>query len=311
MIIEPELAAAIAAHHPEASIEATRDEWGNLRLVVRDDQGKETRYVAEVVPPDAMEWRRRELRVVQSGLLRALPAGIEAGLRDVITTAAGDQLALLLDIPRASDDALDVDMVRAVLVALARMHSAFAGFPARLTSGLKLLPMGQWLTMSNPASDVSLSMKDGWSAFARDMPSAWDIIARFFDNPAPLVDALRDCQPTIIQGLPTPAMVSFRVNAVVFHDWWLLVRGPGALDLGAFVVAGWPTRDLGVAGCVEIYRAERARLGRLPADGERWERELALGLLAGVLRGGYDLWEGPQWYTTWEDIVIAGEAAIG
>jgi hypothetical protein len=40
---------------------------------------------------------------------------------------------------------------------------------------------------------------------------------------------------------------------------------------------------------IEAYRSERERLGRLSSEGEGWERELALGLLAGFFRYGWKI----------------------
>lgn len=282
-------------------------------MTVRGDSGVVTRYVvvplaAEAEHADALD---RTARIVRSGLFRSLPAGVASGASEVVTVADGSHLLLALDLPRAGDDALDAEAARLVLVALARLHAAFAGFPARLTSGLGLLPLGQWLTRDRPDSPAATPVDAGWRAFAARLPDAWAVVGSLLADPAPLVEALRECQPTIIQGNPAPAELSFGDDTVIFHDWEIATRGPGALDLGAFVAAAWPVGDLGIAGCIEAYRTEREGLGRLPSDGERWEREAALGLLAGVLRYGWVIAGRPQPLDEWDAYVVAGRASLG
>ena len=310
-MIDPKLEAALAARHAGAKFECGLD-GDSSRVTVRDDNGVVTRYV--VVPLAAGAERADELdrtaRIVRSGLFRSLPAGVASGASEVVTVPDGSHLLLALDLPRAGDAALDAEAARLVLVALARLHAAFAGFPARLTSGLGLLPLGQWLARNRPSPAVATPVGAGWRAFAARLPDAWAVVGPLLANPAPLVDALRECQPTIVQGNPAPAELSFGDDTVIFHDWETVTRGPGALDLGAFVAAMWPVGDLGIAGCVEAYRIEREGLGRLPSDGERWEREVALGLLAGVLRHGWAIAERSESLDEWDAVVAAGLAAL-
>jgi len=311
-VIEPELHAALEMLHPGASIDS---EPGTsvTRVVVRDGSGVVARYVVLSLPAERgrADQFGRATRIIRSGLLRSLPSGVASGVAEVVETAAGEQLILALDLPRAGDAACTGDAASAVVVALARMHAAFAGFPARLTSGLGLLPLGMWLGRNRPGPDAGHAINDGWQAFAGRSPSSWAVVEPLLANPAPLVDALRDCQPTIVQGNPAPAELSFGDDVVIFYDWGLATRGPGALDLGAFVAAAWPSGDQTIDRCVEVYRAERARLGRLPAGGERWEREAALGLLAGVLVSGWALAARPGTIDEWAAAVAAGQAALG
>lgn len=282
-------------------------------MTVRDDGGVVTRYL--VLGLGAADARAGDLdraaRIVRSGLLRSLPAGVATGASEVVTAADGSHVLLALDVPRAGDDAIDAQAARRVVVALARMHAAFAGFPARLTSGLGLLPLGQWLARDRPGSDDAAPVDAGWRAFAARLPDAWAVVAPLLANPAPLVDALRECQPTVVQGNPVPAELSLADDTVIFRDWGIATRGPGALDLGAFVAATWPLADLNISSCVEAYRTERERLGRLSSVGERWEREAALGLLAGVLRHGWLIAARPQPLDDWDAVVVAGQAALG
>lgn len=310
-VIDSELATALATRHPGASVEGVLGQ-PLCRVIVRDGAGRAIRYLVRSIAaePERADELDRAMRIVQNGVLHSLPEGVESGNLQIVTTTGGDRLLLSLDLPRASDHRLDAQAAHAVLVALARVHAAFAGFPARLTSGLGLLPLGQWLANYRPGPNAAAPVNAGWQAFAARLPDAWTVVAPLLDAPAPLVDALRDCQPTIVLGNPVPAELSIGDDTVTFHDWGQATRGPGALDLGMFVGAAWPVRDLSIAGCVEDYRVERARLGRLPASGERWEREIALGLLAGVLRHGWAIAGRPETIDEWGAIVAAGHDAL-
>lgn len=307
-MIYPEVEAILAARHSGARLDWVRDDRATS-VTVRDAVGSVTRYViVGDFEDDPTGERDRAERIVRSGLLRSLPAGVASGVTDVVTIAGDRHLLLTLDLPRV---ALDAEGTRAVLAALARMHSAFAGFPARLTSGLGLLPLGQWLNRDGPGPDARDLVTEGWSSFAARLPDAWARIKPLLRNPAPLVDALREFQPTIVQGRPTPTELSITAGSVVFHDWGIATRGPGGLDLGAFVASTWPIPGTGLADCVEVYRAERARLGRLPAAGELWQHEATLGLLAGVLRYGWLLAGRADDLDEWSALVASGHDALG
>lgn len=289
--VATEVQEALQRRYPQATVEAQPDG----RFTVGDHDGSTAIY--RIAESDSPQQAERVVRIVRSGLLRSLPEGVAAGVTEVVSTDSLGDIILALDTPRLPNVDVDAESIRQALVALARMHSVFAGFPARLTSGLGLLPLGQWLTHDRPGGDRTVDA--AWGTFAARLPQSWAVVEPLLANPAPLVDALRDCQPTIVQGNVTPTALSIVDGTVTFHDWGLATRGPGALDLGAFIAALWPIRGLSLADCVETYRVERARLGRLPSEGERWDREAALGLLAGVLGHGWMLGEHREALEEW------------
>jgi len=286
-----EVLEALQRRYSQAAVEAQPDG----RFTVSERDGSTAIY--RIVEPGSPQRAERAARIVRSGLLRSLPEGVAAVVNEVVSTNSLGDIILAPDTPQLPNGDVSAESIRQALVALARMHSVFAGFPARLTSGLGLLPLGQWLTHDRPGGDRTVDA--GWGAFAARLPQGWAVVEPLLMNPAPLVDALRDCQPTIVQGHVIPTKLSIMDGTVTFHDWGLATRGPGALDLGSFVAAVWPIRGLSLADCVETYRVERARLGRLPSEGERWDREAALGLLAGVLRHGWMLGEHREALEEW------------
>ncbi|MCO5176216.1 MAG: hypothetical protein M9890_04470 [Thermomicrobiales bacterium] len=303
--VASEVLEALQRRYPQAAVEAQPD--GGVAVVDRD--GLAARY--RIVSPDALEQVERTARILRSGILRSLPRSVASGAIEVVSTASRGDVLLALDAPRLSESNIDAASIRQILGALARMHAVFAGFPARLTSSLGLLPLGQWLSLDRPTEESSGAVVDGWRRCAERIGGSWAQIDALLARPAPLVEALRDCQPTIVVGNIVPTELSVEDERVVLHDWTLATRGPGALDLGLFVAAASGQSPLSIAECVEVYRVERAAAGRLPADGERWERELALGLLAGFLRCGWQLSADADTLAEWQIIVSNACDAIG
>lgn len=303
--IASEVLEALQRRHPQAAIVTLPDG----RLEVRGSDG--TTATVWAIAAAASELSECAARIARSGLLRSLPAGVAAGIVDVVATASCGDVVLALDRPRLSDVAIDGASTRQVLGALARMHAVFAGFPARLTSGLGLLPLGQWLTLRRPEANSPTAAIDGWRRCAARLPEQWPHVDALLTRPAPLVEALRGCQPTIVAGNAVPAELTVEAERVILHDWTLATRGPGTLDLGLFIAGAYGQSPLSVAECVEVYRTERAAAGRLPAEGELWQRELALGLLAGFLRYGWDLGTDADDLAEWQQIIADGCAAIG
>jgi len=216
---------------------------------------------------------------------------------------AGEQAALVMDDVSAAlvppgDDPLTVEQTRQSLEGLAALHSAFHGFPARLANGLGLCSLASWLTMLSPATamrerdtepidPVTPHITPGWDAFASLTPDTWSVVEPLLRNPAPLVDALRDLPATVVHADAKVGNLGFDGERLILLDWSQTLRGPGALDLGWYLAVNSARLPIPRDEAIDIYRAERERLGRLPASGAAWERELALGLLAGTLRLGW------------------------
>lgn len=234
--------------------------------------------------------RMRAFQLVSSGVLRSLPAGVGTLIVDAVALPGGAAL-----IERETPvRPLEPEHVERVVIGLARLHSAFSGFPARLTSGLGLSPIGAWLTLFSPATiaretDAPEEIALGWQALATHAPEIWAVVEPLFTNPATVVSDLRECPATILHGNVIPASVVMENEAVILRDWSQAVRGPGALDLWTLLVRCASDRSVPLDHLIECYRAERERLGRLPSRGDAWNRELRLGLLAGLMRYGWTI----------------------
>lgn len=231
--------------------------------------------------------RMRAYQIASSGVLRSLPAGVGTAVVDAVALPVGAAVIeqVLPDTPPALEP---------LLVGLARLHSAFVGFPVRLTAELGLSPLAAWLTLYTPATlqrhpGAPAEIAEGWDALQARMPSMWARLEPTFGSSTVMVEALRTCPATILHGNAIPGNVAATGDGVVLGDWSQAVRGPGALDLGV-VLAGHADVVSGrLSEAIEVYRAERGRVGRLPASGEAWERELRLGLIAGLMRSGWRL----------------------
>jgi hypothetical protein len=268
-------------------VEAVERRYGsNVDVSVEDDgrllrvQGPEGEAFSCIVRRSAEA--RVEVSLARSGILRSLPAGVAAPEVVVVSLADGEALLLPQPARTLADEPFNLERAERVARALAAVHSTFFGFPARLTASLGLEAPGAWLR----DGDVEQRAANSQDALALTLPDVRVAIDRLRQQPAPLVEALRTCPSTIVQGNPAPERLMLDGDAVTFLDWSHALRAPGAVDLGVLLAADWPSLSAHAAAVVEAYRSERDRLGRLPSVGDAWERELALGLLAGLLRYG-------------------------
>lgn len=279
------------------------------RIIVSDDTGRESRYVVKRLRPLG-DWiqratgdtRVREHQIAAGGLFGSLPEGLATPVLGSLSLTDGGYALVMRDLTDVlvppGDAPLAATQLEASLAALARLHSTFVGFPARLTTGLGLSTLSHWLTLLAPATadreaattprdPVTRHLRAGWETFARLQPEAWAVVEPLLERPEPLVAALRDLPATVLHGDAKAGNLGFDDGQVLLLDWGLSLRGPGALDLGWYLAVNSARLPTPRDAAIERYRAEREQLGRLPADGAAWQRELALGLLAGTVRLGW------------------------
>jgi hypothetical protein len=317
--LEPELIAFLEQRHGSGAAAAV--ERGAMqsvdsatgasleRLVLPGTLDGAVRYVVKRLRPKG-DWigratndeRMREYRLAAGGIYRALPADIGTALAGAVELAGGGAALVMYDIGPAlvppGDDPVSEEQLTRSLRALARLHSTFYGFPARLMAGLGLATPMHWLTLLAPATaereaatlprdPVTPHILPGWEAFQRLAPDAWEVVGPLLADPLPLVQALRACPDTFVHGDAKFGNLAFTEEQVILLDWSQTFRAPGALDLGWYLAVNSARLPVPRDDAIECYRLARAELGRLPASGEQWERELELALLAGTLRLGW------------------------
>jgi len=316
--LEPEIIAFLERRHGDGALAGVKREvmasvdsaTGAIleRLVLPGTLDGSSRYVVKRLQPRG-DWigratndeRIREYRLDAGGIYRALPA--EIGTAVIGTVELADGAALVMhDISAAlvpaGDEPISTQQLDRSLQALARLHSTFFGFPARLLAGLGLCTPMHWLTLLAPSTakreaatmppdPVTPSILPGWDAFARLALDAWAIVEPLLADPLPLVRGLRHCPDTLVHGDAKIGNLAFTSDRVILLDWSLTLRAPGALDLGWYLAVNSARLPVDREDAIERYRSARADFGRLPVTGEQWERELTLSLLAGTLRLGW------------------------
>lgn len=278
------------------------------RLILPGTLDGAVRYVVKRLQPRG-DWigratndeRTREYRLATGGIYPALPSGISTAVVGAVEVPNGAALIMHdvapVLVPPGDDPISEEQLVRS-LQALARLHSTFYSFPARLLAGLGLCTPSNWLTLLAPSTaerEAATAPRDpvtphilpGWDAFARLVPDAWAVVGPLLADPMPLVRGLRECPDTLVHGDAKVGNLGFTGEQVILLDWSLTLRAPGALDLGWYLAVNSARLPIPRAAAIEVYRAAREEHGRLPATGEQWERELALSLLAGTLRLGW------------------------
>jgi hypothetical protein len=319
--LEPELRVLLAQRHADDVLAAAErvplvpDDSATgaalERITLRDADGCVTRYVVKRLTPLG-DWlaratddrRMREHLLAASGVFDALPPGVGVAALASTLLASGGAALLMRDvaaqIPPAGNVPLTPAQLGAAMLGLARLHTACADFDETRAEQLGLVTLERWLTPLAPSTalreatrvprdQITPLILPGWDAFAELAPDAWQLIAPLLDEPRPLADGLRQLPVTLVHGDTKATNLAFEDNdqTLSLLDWSTTTRGPGALDPAWFVCINAGRLPVTKAAALELYRAERARLGALPADGDAWERELALALLTSTMRLGW------------------------
>jgi hypothetical protein len=280
------------------------------RIVVRDADGAQTRYILKIIDPlgdwvsrIANDTYAREYLLTADGLLRNLPAGVTTPIVAGVAFEGRRRGVLMRDvgahIPLPGDVAFSKAQLGVALRGLARLHDHFAGFSAQRSEELQLTTLDDLLMALSPRTTererahqqpghLALEIGPAWERVAQLRPDVWAIVGSLFADRAPLIAALEGCVQTLSHGDPVAENLALDGDTLILFDWNAAGRRPGLWDVAWFVsvnVARLPVRR---EQALELYRAERARLGELPAGGPAWERELALCLFAAAM---WSLWQ--------------------
>jgi hypothetical protein len=315
--LEPDLLQLLRARHPgltRTEIEreplTSAEQFGGAqleRLTVRAADTAPARYVVKRVAP-LSDWLARatqdtlarEYQIVADGLLAELPDGVGSAVLAAAPLGDGRAVLLLRDVSDLLAPPGDAPFSAAQLDLLARgtarLHSAFAGLTTERAARVGLGRPADWLLLLSPATarrehtfsppgHFTATFTPAWERFAALYPDAWRVLGPLQADPTPLVAALDSCPHTLAHADLKAGNCAFdyALDQLVLLDWGNSGRWPGALDLAWSLSVNAAKLPHGRADLLERYRAERERLGVLPASGAAWERELALGLLGGAL----------------------------
>ena len=245
----------------------------------------------------------RSMAVWRTGLLDrlepALRHGVLAGSRD------GEHHALLMrDVSAGLDweappptltrvDSRDRRVER-LLEALAAMHARFWGDDTLDDPAHELADVETLLTMLWPRSwpvmeshpDGLRAVQQGWQALLDLVdPDVRATIEQVLADPGPLIDALEAEPTSLLHGdYRLGNLAVMPDDSVVAFDWQFAGRGPGVMDvaflgesIGVFEFRGW---------AYDCYRDALVEALDGDLDVPRWDRALAIGRLAHVLRWG-------------------------
>jgi Ser/Thr protein kinase RdoA (MazF antagonist) len=272
------------------------------------ERGTTTSYVVKRISPLG-DWlaratddrQMREYQLAVGGIFAELPAGVASATIGAARTRDG-AVILMRDVshglPRTRDTLLTDEQVRRTMQALASVHSTCRDLPNKRAASLGLNTLERWLTPLAPRTarreedraprdGVTPLILPGWAAFAALAPDAWRIIEPLLDDPVPLARLLRRFPATLVHGDAKATNVAVEDDCVVFLDWSTTTAGPGALDVAWYVCINALRLPFPRDDAIEIYRAERERLGQLCTSGESWQRELRLALLTSTMRLGW------------------------
>ena len=216
----------------------------------------------------------REVGVWESGLLARLPHVIDHAVLDGGRDGAASFLVMrdvsaeLLPPARR----LTREENRRALSAAAEMHGSLAG--ACVPGGCSLedkitltAPHGLERVLRGP-DYLPKMLTVGWEVFTSEAPrDVGDAVHALLDDPAPLADALRRGQPTVVHGDLRGANLGLLPDRVVMLDWGLAGEGPAALDFGWYLfVNGWridATREQVIDDFLELDTADSLELALL------------------------------------------------
>jgi hypothetical protein len=245
--------------------------------------------------------RCRPLLVWRSGLLDLLPACIDHA---VVGAASGEGrngwgAALLMRdvtpflVPEG-DQRVSMDQHHRFLTDMAALHAAFWDW----TDNVGLLPVSNRYLAFGPES-VAVEGRRGWpDAVPRLIVDGWGRFAALADpvagpvislarDPSALVDALAGEPATLLHGdWKLGNLGSLPDGRTVLLDWALPGRGSPTGELAHYLALNTARLPETKESAIGWYRDSLEASGI--STGGWWERDLALGLLAGVVWFGWE-----------------------
>lgn len=182
------------------------------------------------------------------------------------------------DAPLRWSDRLDADACHTVLRGVTALHRQFHG---RAPEGLT--PLADLVGLFEPSRlrpYAGLPLVDfalrGWELWADLVPGeVGSAVLELAQDATPLVAALSQRTATFLHGDLATVNLAFEDGRLTLIDWGLAAAGPGALDIGRFLVGCAHMLDVSRDDFLTMYRHEAADV----YDGEATRLSLLAGLV--------------------------------
>lgn len=212
----------------------------------------------------------------------------------------GEGVALLMpdlsDVLLPWDRPIDLATLEVILRAVAALH-ADDGRAPRAVRAAPACPLDLRLTLlsevtargySAQGNPVGATFLRGWDTFRRHASApAVALIDELTTNLAPLTAALGLLPAVPLHGDLKLSNVAVTTDGrVAFIDWQMLLVAPVAVDLGWFLVGNAAVLPVAPDVVLAHYRAA-ARTWAADVDPDRWEAQVDLAMIAGLLLRGW------------------------
>ena len=215
------------------------------------------------------------------------------------------------------DEAVERDMHRALLEAMAGLHARFWENPPA-TTYMPLAVNYEFLSprravvereMAGDRSDVLRAVGPGWSQVAAEVPSAWADVADLLDDPAPLVTALGRGPTTFLHGDWKMGNLGRRSDGrVVLVDWDRPMASSPTVDLAWYVAVNVDRLPESKDATLGTYREALERHG-VTTD-SWWDTQVELALLGAFLQLGWSKAGQLDELSWWADVVERATARL-
>jgi hypothetical protein len=229
--------------------------------------------------------RGREVEMMERGLFDQLPSDVGHAVMGG-WFEDGHGVLVMRDLgsaPLTWDDRLDAGRCEVLLRGVTALHRRFHGSPpAGLTPIEDVVGLfeGRRITPYRGLSLVDYVLR-GWELWAELVPGeVGERVLALAGDTAALSAALARRTPTFVHGDLATVNLAFEDGRLTLIDWGLSTAGPGAMDIGRFLVGCAHTLDVTPDDFLSMYRRHAADVYD--------EHATRLGLLSGLVWLGWN-----------------------
>ena len=256
----------------------------------------------------------RSVTLFEDGIYDAVADVVDSTVVNAARLGAGSWPAALLMRDASADfvpvdAAVDLDVHRSLLYAMAGLHARFWESPPSTT----YMPLAVNFDFLSPrraaeeragkdSSDVLRAVEPGWAQVAAQAPAAWAAMAKLLDDPSPLVVALERGPATFVHGDWKMGNLGRGSDGrVVLVDWDRPMAAPPTIDLGWYIAVNCDRLPESKEAALQSYCLALESHGVL--TGPWWDEQVELGLLGAFLQLGWSKAGQPEELAWWTDVV--------